>query len=115
MNFNDIFKSSFLENVTSVSILDMVVALALAFCLGLFIFMIYKKTYTGVEPQEMLQLKVIKDHDQNLCWPTSGGNYTFDVNSLGDLTVTFDPATGEINVTGDGVIPPVYNISKITT
>ena len=48
MNFNDIFKSSFLENVTSVSILDMVVALALAFCLGLFIFMIYKKTYTGV-------------------------------------------------------------------
>ena len=48
MNFNDIFKSSFLENVTSVSILDMVIALALAFCLGLFIFMIYKKTYTGV-------------------------------------------------------------------
>jgi len=48
MNFNDIFKSSFLENVTSISILDMVVALAMAFCIGLFIFMIYKKTYTGV-------------------------------------------------------------------
>lgn len=48
MNFNDIFKSSFLENVTSVSILDMVIALVLAFCIGLFIFMIYKKTYTGV-------------------------------------------------------------------
>ena len=48
MNFNDIFKSSFLENVTSVSILDMVIALALAFCIGLFIFMIYKKTYIGV-------------------------------------------------------------------
>ena len=48
MNFNDIFKSSFLENVTSVSILDMIVALALAFCIGLFIFMVYKKTYTGV-------------------------------------------------------------------
>ena len=48
MNFNDIFKSSFLENVTSVSILDMVVALALAFCIGLFIFLVYKKTYTGV-------------------------------------------------------------------
>lgn len=48
MNFNDIFKSSFLENVTSVSILDMVVALALAFGIGLFIFMVYKKTYTGV-------------------------------------------------------------------
>lgn len=48
MTFQDIFKSSFLENVTSVSILDMVLALALAFCIGLFIFMIYKKTYTGV-------------------------------------------------------------------
>ena len=48
MSFNDIFKSSFLENVTSVSILDMVVALVLAFCVGLFIFLIYKKTYQGV-------------------------------------------------------------------
>ena len=48
MNFNDIFKSSFLENVTSVSLLDMGIALALAFCLGLFIFMVYKKTFCGV-------------------------------------------------------------------
>ncbi len=48
MNFNDIFKSSFLENITSVGILDMVLALVLAFCLGLFIFLVYKKTYTGV-------------------------------------------------------------------
>lgn len=48
MSFNDIFKSSFLENVTSVSLLDMALALALAFCLGLFIFLVYKKTYTGV-------------------------------------------------------------------
>ena len=48
MTFSDIFKSSFLENVTSVSILDMVIAMLLAFCLGLFIFFIYKKTYAGV-------------------------------------------------------------------
>ena len=48
MTFQDIFKSSFLENVASVSILDMLLALALAFCLGLFIFLVYKKTYTGV-------------------------------------------------------------------
>ena len=48
MNFSDIFKSSFLENVTSVSILDMVLALALSFCIGLFIFMVYKKTFNGV-------------------------------------------------------------------
>ena len=31
MNFRDIFKSSFLENVASISIPDMVIALALAF------------------------------------------------------------------------------------
>lgn len=48
MTFNDIFKSSFLENITSVSILDMVLALVLAFGIGLFIFLVYKKTYTGV-------------------------------------------------------------------
>ena len=48
MTFNDIFKSGFLENVTSVSILDMVLALALAFGIGLFIFLVYKKTYQGV-------------------------------------------------------------------
>ena len=48
MTFNDIFKSSFLENVTSISILDMALALVLAFGVGLFIFFIYKKTYAGV-------------------------------------------------------------------
>ena len=48
MTFQDIFKSSFLENVSSVSLLDMGIALALAFCLGLFIFMVYKKTFNGV-------------------------------------------------------------------
>lgn len=48
MTFADIFKSSFLENVTSVSLIDMVLALTLAFGLGLFIFMIYKKTFSGV-------------------------------------------------------------------
>lgn len=46
--FSDIFKSSFLENVSSVSLLDMGIALILAFCLGMFIFLVYKKTYNGV-------------------------------------------------------------------
>ena len=48
MSFSDIFKSSFLENVSAVSLVDMGIALILAFCLGLFIFMVYKKTYSGV-------------------------------------------------------------------
>jgi uncharacterized membrane protein YhiD involved in acid resistance len=48
VTFSDIFKSSFLENVTSVSLLDMVLALVLAFGIGMFIFLIYKKTFAGV-------------------------------------------------------------------
>ena len=48
MTFKDIFKSSFLENVSAVSFFDMALALILAFGLGLFIFLVYKKTYLGV-------------------------------------------------------------------
>ena len=48
MSFSDIFKSSFLENVTAVSPLDMVLTILLAFGIGLFIFFVYKKTYQGV-------------------------------------------------------------------
>ena len=48
MTFQDIFKSSFLENIASVSIFDMVLAMVLAFALGMFIFLIYKKTFAGV-------------------------------------------------------------------
>lgn len=48
MTFNDIFQSGFLENIASVSILDMGLALVLAFGIGLFIFFVYKKTYQGV-------------------------------------------------------------------
>ena len=46
MTFQEIFKSNFLENVASVSLLDM--TLALAFGIGLFIFLVYKKTFSGV-------------------------------------------------------------------
>ena len=48
MTFQDIFKSNFLNNITSISMLDMLLALLLAFGIGLFIFLIYKKTFSGV-------------------------------------------------------------------
>lgn len=48
MTFNDIFKSGFMENVSSVSVVDMAAALVLAFGLGMFIFFVYKKTFSGV-------------------------------------------------------------------
>ena len=44
----DIFSSSFLENVAALTVLDMALAMALSFALGLFIFFIYKKCYAGV-------------------------------------------------------------------
>lgn len=46
--FSDIFKSSFLENATSFGVVDFVIAMALAFALGLFIFWVYRNTYSGV-------------------------------------------------------------------
>lgn len=46
--FQDIFKSSFLENMTSISAFDIVISLLLAFGVGMFIFLVYKKTFAGV-------------------------------------------------------------------
>ena len=48
MTFDDIFKSSFLQQAADLSILDMLLAMGFAFALGLFIFFIYKRTFTGV-------------------------------------------------------------------
>ena len=48
LHFSDIFKSSFIEKIGSISALDMVIALGLAFILGLFIMTVYKKTFKGV-------------------------------------------------------------------
>ena len=48
MSFQDVFKSGFLNRVDAVSLLDMALSLFMAFCLGLLIFLIYKKTYSGV-------------------------------------------------------------------
>ncbi|EQK49528.1 hypothetical protein C671_0041 [[Clostridium] bifermentans ATCC 19299] len=48
VNFSDVFKSSFIEKMTSISFLDMLIAMSLAFVLGLFIMQVYKKTFKGV-------------------------------------------------------------------
>lgn len=48
MTFNDIFKSSFLENISEFSLVDTLIGLLAALVAGLFIFVIYKKTLTGV-------------------------------------------------------------------
>ena len=46
--FSDIFKSSFLDSVTEFSPLDVLLGMLAALVVGLFIFVIYKKTFTGV-------------------------------------------------------------------
>ena len=47
LNFSDIFKSSFMENISAFSVLDTIIALTLAFVIGLFIMAVYKKTFKG--------------------------------------------------------------------
>ncbi len=47
-NFSDIFKSSFMENTASFSIIDSLLGLGVAFLIGLFIYGVYKKTFKGV-------------------------------------------------------------------
>lgn len=59
MTFSDIFKSNFLENVNTFSTLDVLLALGLAFVIGLFIFMIYKKVYSGVMYSESFGISLI--------------------------------------------------------
>ncbi|MDY0267285.1 MAG: DUF4956 domain-containing protein [Methanimicrococcus sp.] len=48
LTFNDLFESNLLNNVMDFSITDILIALFLSFVLGLFIYYIYKKTYSGV-------------------------------------------------------------------
>ncbi|SDY27421.1 protein of unknown function [Evansella caseinilytica] len=48
INFSDIFKSSFLEKTSSFSIVDSLIGLLVAFAVGLFIYAVYKKTFSGV-------------------------------------------------------------------
>lgn len=47
-SFKDIFKSSFLDTATSFSLLDTIIAMCVGLILGLFIFLVYKKTFNGV-------------------------------------------------------------------
>lgn len=48
MTFSDIFKSSFLESVTEFSAVDVLIGMLFALIIGLFIFIVYKKTFNGI-------------------------------------------------------------------
>ena len=74
----------------------------------------------AAEEGALYQVKVVQfvgGDPSNAVWhgmDNTDLNYDFMLSQDCDVTVTYNPTTGEINVTGDGVIPPVYNISKIT-
>ena len=48
MSFGDVFKSSFLENITEFSTLDTIIGMVFALIIGMFIFLVYKKTFSGI-------------------------------------------------------------------
>ena len=48
MSMGDIFKSSFLESVSEFSVIDTLIGMVFALVIGLFIFLIYKKTFSGI-------------------------------------------------------------------
>ncbi|MBE5751996.1 MAG: DUF4956 domain-containing protein [Clostridiales bacterium] len=88
MTFNDIFKSSFLEQVSNFSFLDTVISLALAFAIGLFIFEIYRKTYRGVMYSRsfgitLLALAIITD----LAIMTVTSNVVLSLGMVGALSI----------------------------
>ena len=47
-SLGDVFKSSFLESVTEFSVVDTLIGMLFALVIGLFIFVIYKKTFSGI-------------------------------------------------------------------
>ena len=48
MSFGDVFKSSFLESITEFSTLDTIIGMVVALIIGMFIFLVYKKTFSGI-------------------------------------------------------------------
>ena len=78
----------------------------------------YQKVYTDVAVMDGYQFKVVENHvDNGETWHGIDGrdeNFTFHVKSVCDVTITFDPATLKITVTGTGVeIPTELNVQSM--
>ena len=59
MSFNEIFKNKFLEQVTTIEIVDIVIALLLSIVIGTYIFYFYKKAYKGILFSKMFATALI--------------------------------------------------------
>jgi hypothetical protein len=62
---------------------------------------LFEITYTDVEAADSVQLKVLENNNWDTSYPEQ--NVTFNVTATGDVTVTIDPETKEVKVTGDTV------------
>ena len=80
----------------------------------------YQKVYTNVAVMDGYQFKVVKKDITGVqtWYGIDGGdeNFTFNVKSVCDVTITFDTATLKITVTGDGVeIPTELEVESMRT
>ena len=48
INFSDVFRSDFLNKLSSVSVTDCLITLAISFAIGLFVYFVYSKAFAGV-------------------------------------------------------------------
>ena len=64
---------------------------------------VYTKTYSVDKVTSNIQLKVVKNNE---VWygAEDGNNIVFSMSAPGTFTVTFDPVTETVNVTGDNVV-----------
>ena len=67
---------------------------------------VYTFTFEGVESiGEEMQIKIVANNENGQTWigDKYGQNVTFTVTKVTDVTITYNPATQDISVTGDGV------------
>lgn len=72
---------------------------------------VYTITYTDVEVGTY-EFKVT-DGSWSNSWGDNGGNYKFAVTQKGDITITFNPATQEITVSGSGIGEATINVDYV--
>ena len=59
MTFNDIFKNKFLQQITNIEVVDIIIALVLSILIGTYIFYFYKKKYKGILFSKMFATALI--------------------------------------------------------
>ena len=68
----------------------------------------YSITFVGAQPEKKIGFKVLKNHNWDTSWgKADGSNFVFNIDTVCDVTIAFDPATETITVTAD----PEYAIS----